>query len=308
MLYNTYIPLVMRETTEEIEKMKPIVDISYWQQKIDYDKFAAAISGAILRGAYGIWKDTMFEQHYTELYKRGVPIGCYHYIIGNYTGLAQADIFNRVIKGKDLKLGLWNDVEDRSPTTGLFPAIVNEYHGNIELLARRKVGIYTGVYAWYEIMGADSKKYSDRPLWLAHYGVTAPSLPRYSGWLSWVLWQWGSKGRIDGYPSDIDMDVFNGSEEEYQKFFQLGSIVPEPPPIVIPPPATGVILPKLKVISEVRIRTSTSTSSLDNFIRMRKVGEIVNVEEIHVKNGKSVWVRDNIGWSAVVHYGEKYME
>jgi hypothetical protein len=67
MTNTVYLPLVMDgvEVAEEDDKpMKPIVDISYWQQGIDYDKFADDISGAILRGAYGIWKDTMFETHY----------------------------------------------------------------------------------------------------------------------------------------------------------------------------------------------------------------------------------------------------
>ena len=123
-----YLPLVGNdfEVAGE-EEMKPIIDISYWQQPnlIDYDKLADSISGAILRGAYGIWKDTAFETHYAELHKRGVPLGSYHYIIGSQTGTAQADIFNQVVKGKDLKLGLWDDVEDRRVITGLTKSVVH---------------------------------------------------------------------------------------------------------------------------------------------------------------------------------------
>ena len=300
-----FLPLVMNEfvVAEEEDNMKPIVDISYWQQGIDYDKFAAGISGAILRGAYGIWKDTMFETHYKELHARGVPLGSYHYIIGNYTGLAQADVFNQAISGKELKLGLWDDVEDRGVTTGLSAKVVTEYHGNIETLARRKVGIYTGVYAWSEIMGSQSTRYGDKPLWVAHYGVAVPSLPRYSAWTKWVLWQWSSKGRIDGYYSDIDMDVFNGTEEEYRKYFILNEIIPTPPPVI---PSPGVILPSLKVIKNVYVRTTPSQAIKE--IATRYPGEVVKVLEIKSFNPVSVWVRDERGWSAVVHYGVRYME
>jgi GH25 family lysozyme M1 (1,4-beta-N-acetylmuramidase) len=290
----------------EEEKMKPIVDISYWQNPdlIDYDKFANGISGANLRGAYGIWKDKHFDRHYQELYSRGVPLGSYHYIIGNYTGLAQADIFNQAISGKELKLGLWNDVEDRSPTTGLFASIVNEYHSNIELLAKRKVGIYTGVYAWSEIMAGDSKRYSDRALWLAHYGVTNPSLPRYGGWTNWNLWQWSSSGRIDGYLYNVDMNVFNGTETEYRKYFNLGEIIPEPSQPE--PPIVEVIMPELKVIRNTNIRSEPNTSGA--VLGYYVAGNIVKVLDIHVNSNISVWVKTDKGWSAVVHGLIKYME
>jgi len=39
--------------------MKPIIDISYWQQPalIDYDKLAGQVDGVILRAAYGVKAD-----------------------------------------------------------------------------------------------------------------------------------------------------------------------------------------------------------------------------------------------------------
>ena len=299
-----FLPLVMNGivVAEEDDKpMKPIVDISYWQQGIDYDKFADGISGAILRGAYGIWKDTMFETHYKELHARGVPLGSYHYIIGNYTGLAQADVFNQAIAGKELKLGLWDDVEDRGETTGLNKSVVNEYHGNIETITKRQVDIYTGQYAWYEIMGSDAYKYGDRKLWMSWPMLTLPPMPIGSSWKTWLLWQYTYKGRIDGYYSDVDCNRFNGTEEEYRKYFSLNEIISAPEP-----PTTGVILPTLKVIKNVYVRTTPSTAIKE--IATRYPGEVVKVLEIKPINAVSVWVRDERGWSAVVHYGVRYME
>jgi len=283
--------------------MKPIVDISYWQQPnlIDYDKFAEAISGVILRGAYGIWKDTAFERHYAELHKRGVPLGCYHYIIGNYTGTAQADIFNQVVKGKEFKLGLWDDVEDRRDTTALNANTVIEYHGNIETITKRKVGIYTGQYAWYEIMAKESKRFGDRDLWMSWPTASQPPMPIGSSWTKWLLWQYTYKGRIDGYPSDVDCNNFNGTEEEYRKYFDLNEIIPEPEP-----PTNEVKLPTLKVLRTVNIRTQPTTSATATGYYV--AGDIVEVLEIKPINAVSVWIRSNKGWSAVTHYGAKYME
>jgi GH25 family lysozyme M1 (1,4-beta-N-acetylmuramidase) len=331
-----YLPLVMNEFVEKEEQqpMKPIVDISFWQSpdSIDYDKFAAAISGVILRGAYGIWKDTKFEKHYEEFHKRGVPIGCYHYIIGNYSGKQQADLFYSIVKDKELKLWLWNDVEDRGVITGLSSKVVIEYHSNIESLTGKKVGIYTGVYAWSEIMGANSKMYADRDLWLAHYGVVTPSLPRYSGWTKWVFWQYSSSGRIDGYYGNIDMNNFNGEQDEFVRKFSLGIVTPEPPSLEgkfycnycgtytendsygccakcgapredwIPEPQVTT----LHTTRIVNIRSQPSTTA--STVGVRTVGEEVRVKNIFVLSSSSVWVEDHKGWSAVVHAGIKYME
>ena len=305
----SYLPLVMNEfVVAEEEKMKPIVDISFWQTPalIDYDKFSNAIAGVILRGAYGIWKDTQFDKHYEEFRKRDVPIGSYHYIIGNYPGKSQAEIFNTITKDKTLKLGLWNDAEDRGVTTGLSRSVVNDYMTNIESMSGKKVGIYTGVYAWYEIMQNMSNTYGDRTLWVAHYGVTKPSLPRYSAWSKWNLWQWSSSGRIDGYSGNIDMNVFNGTEEEYRKFFNLDEIIIPTPPTQPETPTNGLTLPTLKVVKEVNVRPTPSTTIKEK--RTRQIGETVKVEEIKVHAINNIWVRDQEGWSALVYYKTLYME
>jgi len=283
--------------------MKPIVDISYYQKPelIDYDLFAAGISGAILRGAYGTWKDTAFETHYKELHSRNVPLGSYHYIIGNYTGLAQADTFNQAIAGKELKLGLWDDVEDRRDITALSAKVVNEYHGNIETITKRQVDIYTGQYAWYEIMGIEAYKYGDRKLWMSWPMTTLPPMPIGSSWKTYLLWQYTYKGIIPGYLYSVDCNHFNGTEEEYRKYFSLGEIIPE-----TEPPTQEVILPKLKVIRNVYVRVTPSTAIKE--IATRYPGEVVKVLEIKPINPVSVWVRDERGWSAIVHYGVRYME
>lgn len=329
-----YLPFIANNSEETQEGtggvMKPIVDISYWQQGIDYDKFAASISGAILRGAYGVWKDTWFETHYSELSKRGVPIGSYHYVIGNYSGKQQAQIFYDIVKDKELKLGLWNDVEDRRDGTALSSSVVIDYHTNIESLYGKKVGIYTGVYCWYEIMLDKSKLFGDRDLWIAHYGVIEPSLPRSGGWTKWLLWQYTSSGRFDGYYGNVDSNNFNGTEEEYKDYFNLDG--EEEPTIPIGsfyccycdqytpndsyghcskcgapredwiPEPTSITLYTVRAVN---IRSLPSTSSSVNGVR--EVGEEVKIKDIYVESPTAVWVEDYKGWSALVYGGVKYI-
>ena len=313
--------------------MKPIVDISFWQpaSSIDYDKLAESVSGVILRGAYGIWKDTQFEKHYEELSKRNVPLGTYHYVIGNQTGKQQAAVFYEAVKGKKFKLGLWNDVEDHRDITGLSSSVVIEYHTEIERLVGHKVGIYTGVYAWFEIMGSKSTMYADRDLWIAHYGVIVPSLPRQGGWKAWVIWQHTDNLKVDWYYSGVDGNKFNGTDQEFINHFNLADVLPPAIPIGtfwceycgqytendsrghcgkcgapregwIPQPQAA----SLRTTKVVNIRSSPNTSA--SIVGIRQYGAEVEVLEIYIASSSSVWVKDSFGWSAAVHAGVKYME
>lgn len=315
-------------------EMKPIIDISYWQRAIDYDELSEAVSGVILRAAYGVWADTWFEKHYIEFERRNKPIGTYHYLIGNYPGTRQAKLFYDVTEGMKFALGRWGDVEDQREGTKLSRRVVDEYTNEIEDMINRLIGIYTAKYAWDAIMGVPT--YSHRDLWVANYGVLRPALPRTGGWTEYEFWQFTSKGRLPGYASDLDLNKFRGDEVEFESKYGTGGVI-APPPIVVPPDTKyclhcgayakddsngccsacgapridpGVALTTMKVISPdgVRIRTTPNASSTTNIVRLRSKDEIIIVHDITVISPSSVWVKDAEGWSAVVHAGVKYLD
>jgi GH25 family lysozyme M1 (1,4-beta-N-acetylmuramidase) len=99
---------------------KPIIDISYHQPPgaINYDQLAGAVDGVILRAAYGTgvpgkWQGTepAFDRHYAEFTKRGIHLGVYHYIVEYEPIEKQVMLFLDAVRGKNLKLGYWCDVE-----------------------------------------------------------------------------------------------------------------------------------------------------------------------------------------------------
>jgi len=201
--------------------MKPIIDISFYQapSAIDYDLLAENVSGVILRACYGIWKDTAFERHYSELTARGVPVGAYHYIIGSQPIQAQADAFNVAVGLKDMQLGCWIDVEDTREGTRL-------YRDQVLIYAEEQpdMGIYTSKGAWNSIMGG--VYLNDRKLWVAHYTTNPyPLLP--TGWQSWWLWQFTSSGRLAGYAGNLDTNRFNGDDADFAEW--VGGEVPAEP-------------------------------------------------------------------------------
>lgn len=257
-----------------MSKEKIVVDLSFWQDPrlINYDLLASQIDGVIIRAAYGTSKDTKFETHYTEFRKRNVPVGAYHYILGNVSIPSQANAFLSYTAGKTLDLGLWMDVEDTRAGTKLSRKQVLDYAALVP-----SAGIYTSYYKWLEIMGG--VYLTDRKLWVAHYGATTPKLP--DGWTDYYLWQYTSEGRLDGYNGNLDMN----------KVGTQGTTPPEP--------STPY---KAKVYSwatpYVNVRNKASMS-----------GEIVNrnypLDTVDVKGKSGDWLQFANGYSMAKYYEVK---
>ncbi len=192
-----------------------ILDMSYWQDhnKIDYDLLSENIDGVILRGTYGIWKDTRFDIHYDNFHKRKVPLGSYAYLIGNKTGQEQANAFYEAVGNRKLSLGIWSDIEDRRPGTALSRYVADKFMGYADYMFETTADVYTGPYAWQAIMKTGG--HSHRKLWIGNYLVNTPALPVGGDWTTWWLWQYTDRGRHAGYGSGLDTNKFNGTNNEY---------------------------------------------------------------------------------------------
>jgi hypothetical protein len=62
----------------------------------------------------------------------------------------------------------------------------------------------------------------------------------------------------------------------------------------------------MKVLKNINIRSKPYISA--SVVGTRVVGDIVKVQDIHATSSTSVWVKDERGWSAIVHGLLKYME
>lgn len=201
--------------------MKRIIDISYWQDpsKIDYDKLAAQVDGVIIRCAYGVRKDTAFDRHYQELSSRGVPCGAYHFLVQFKSVDEQLAVVRQAVSGKNLKAGIWLDVELESGADALTRSQVIEFMTKAEA-EFGELGIYTGRWCWNPIMGTTNNPYSSRKLWVGSY-TTSPYMPY--GWDDWFIWQYTSSGRLDGYAGNLDMNRI--TDENWQAW--IGDTIPD---------------------------------------------------------------------------------
>jgi lysozyme len=213
--------------------MIKIIDISYWQQNIDYGTLSQNIDGVILRAAYGTMQDKMVETHYTEFAKRGVPIGFYHYVVEYKSPQAQGETFLNTVSKLEAeleplgRLGYWCDVELEKNAPPLTRKTVDQYVAYVED-SGITLDFYSSRYYWDIIMKTDA--YSDRKFWVAHYGAVSPLMPATGGWKNWWLWQHTHKGRVNGYHSDLDMNHFWGDYSDFNNWVGEDIVVPTPDP------------------------------------------------------------------------------
>ena len=59
-------------------------------------------------------------------------------------------------------------------------------------------------------------KFSDNPIWFRdNY-----KKPNLKGNRKWLFWQYGNRGHLEGINTDVDLNVFNGSEKEFKKLIE----------------------------------------------------------------------------------------
>ncbi len=195
------------------------IDVSMYQAystPIDWNKVkAAGISYAIIRCGYRGWgtgeivADSYFKQNIEGALAAGLQVGVYFYTQAITTTEAkqEADFCKNAVKGYDITLPIYIDIENADPkgrldSSGLSKA---EKTNICKAFANRvQSANYTGgVYAnktWllnYIDGAALAKKYA---IWLAHYTTNTD----YTGEFS--MWQYSSRATINGIKGSVDVN------------------------------------------------------------------------------------------------------
>ncbi len=195
------------------------IDVSMYQAystPIDWNKVkAAGISYAIIRCGYRGWgtgeivADSYFKQNIEGALAAGLQVGVYFYTqaITETEAKEEADFCKNAVKGYDITLPIYIDIENADPkgrldTSGLTKA---EKTNICKAFANRvQSANYTGgVYAnktWLEnyIDGAAlAKKFA---IWLAHYTTNTDYANEFS------MWQYSSKATISGIKGSVDVN------------------------------------------------------------------------------------------------------
>ena len=76
--------------------------------------------------------------------------------------------------------------------------------------------IYTRAEFWKSDLGDPEEFGNKYSLWVAHYGVNRPSLPK--GWSKWDFWKYSDHGLLVGIDGNVDLDRFNGVFDDLHRF------------------------------------------------------------------------------------------
>lgn len=203
--------------------MLPIIDVSRWQKRIDWDKVKASglISGVMLRALGNSaedlpskpYIDSTFERNYAECQRLSIPCGVYYYCKAVNTAEADAELalLRKVLTGKTVQLPVAVDIEDAYVQAPLDKQILTDIAAHA-LAAIEQMGfyamLYTGLYFGQTNLymgGAALKKYD---VWLARYPKdktkTKPEdKPKTN--FAFGMWQYTRAARVPGVSGNVDL-------------------------------------------------------------------------------------------------------
>lgn len=192
------------------------IDVSYYQSKIDWEKVSkmeyngVKINFAFIKATEGVTLvDSYFQRNWRESKKAEVIRGAYHYFKPNKSGLWQAKFFLQNVKVEAGDLPPVIDIEESSNLSRneLIPNI-QDFLDEIERKTKVKPIIYTGYQFYKDHLKGE---FDDYPLWIAHYYQPKLKLTEDT---KWFFWQHADNAHIDGIKHKVDMNVFNGEEED----------------------------------------------------------------------------------------------
>lgn len=198
------------------------IDISHWQKGIDLG--AVDVDFVICKATEGNgYTDEMCDTFYQKAKSLGKKLGVYHFArpdLGN-TAEAEADWFIKETLGYHKEAMLVLDWESGDLTNVAWAkAWLDRVYS--------KTGVKPVIYMSASVMhGADwsSVVKADYGLWVANYGTndgTAQEsvFDRYplKYWSFYALWQYTSKGRLNGYNGNLDLNYFSGDGTAWDKY------------------------------------------------------------------------------------------
>ncbi|MCL2050990.1 MAG: glycoside hydrolase family 25 protein [Lachnospiraceae bacterium] len=210
------------DTTERTEALgswsgaKFGIDVSKWQKEIDWHRVKQdGVEFAIIRVGYRGWtsgsliEDPYFAANIRGATDAGIPVGIYFFTqaVNVMEAVEEASMAIALVEGYQLDYPIFIDTEGTG-TGGQGRADNLSRDTRTEVCRAfmetiRSAGYHAGLYAarsWlYNQL--EMARLSEHIVWLAEYR----DIPQYSGY--YQLWQYTSRGRIDGIEGNVDLNL-----------------------------------------------------------------------------------------------------
>jgi lysozyme len=198
------------------------LDLSAHNGNIDFELLARdSIDFVMLKATEGTnFKDPRFHLNYMEARRAGIKaIGAYHFFRFDTDGEMQALNFLNSIKGKTLDMPAVIDLEEwTNPKQLDTEQIVTRIKAMIKLLERNGINVmfYTNKDGYRRFI---QNRFDDYPLWICSFNN--PPLDKKDG--HWDIWQYTHWGWSEACNTNVDINTFNGSREEWLNWLRLST-------------------------------------------------------------------------------------
>lgn len=194
------------------------VDISSHNGEVDFEKLVSTgVRFVIIKATEGgSYRDRKFAQNLARAREQGLKVGAYHFFRKGRAGDSQARHFLSVIGGIELDLPPIIDVEDWGNDKRVEDATAN---ANLAAMVAemQSAGVQPMIYTNGDGMKKYySGRYEHLPLWLCSF--TAPD--SIGAQAHHVLQQYSHWGNVDGIEGEVDLNVFMGSESEWEQWLE----------------------------------------------------------------------------------------
>lgn len=188
------------------------LDLSHWNGHLDFNKLKKNIDFIYIKATEGITKvDEMLVDYTVQSMENNIPFGYYHFFHANLDGTEQAQHFLKHIYQEKMNLlpVLDWEVSDGMPSHIQIQE-AQKWLDVVEESTGKKPMIYTGPSFFEDLKAPPS--FREYPLWVAHYGVDKPWIPKPFN--KYLIHQWTENGKISGFKSDFDFNMLNGTLED----------------------------------------------------------------------------------------------
>jgi len=189
------------------------IDVSKWNGEIDWDKVKnAGVEFAIIRAGYrgsvtgSLIVDPYFVANIRGAAASGIPVGVYFFTqaVNEVEAVEEASAVLQLIREYELEYPVFIDTEGAGGgrADGLDPetrTLVCEAFCRTIANAGYEAGVYANRHWYNDNLYVD--KLQNYYIWLAEYRST----PLYQGY--YHMWQYTSKGSIDGISGNVDMSI-----------------------------------------------------------------------------------------------------
>ena len=190
------------------------IDVSKYNKEIDWEKVAdSGVEFAIIRCGYrgsssgALIEDPMFKTNIKGAREAGLKVGVYFFsqAITEKEAVEEASMVEELCKYEQLDLPVYLDSESAGGQGRADHLSKKERTAVCAAFCRtiERAGHSAGVYAsknWFE-QKLNTEELEIYSLWLAQY----TGVPTYGG--SYQIWQYTSRGTVDGVPTKVDMNI-----------------------------------------------------------------------------------------------------